>query len=167
MSNTMMYGLLAAGIVIIAGLAAVAIYYVKKVKQMEKNQAEAIALLEDKIEQQRQNRIKSIRIITQGMLDDQLTLTEGAIRLSALLSAMEQGESHREDYKAFFLLAEATQHIPVLDEWKALSTKKKLGFDRERLSIEKDHKEFVIDASRRLMADGRFQTEAALFYQAK
>ncbi|MEC8428396.1 MAG: DUF2489 domain-containing protein [Pseudomonadota bacterium] len=167
MSSTTVYGLLAVGIIIIVGLVAVAIYYLKKVKEMEKNQAEAIALLEEKIEPQRQNRIKSIRIIAQGILDEQLTLTEGAIRLSALLSAMEQGESHREEYKAFFLLAEATNHIPVLDEWKELSTKKKLSFDRERTGIEKDHKEFVIDASKRLVADGRFQVEATLFYQAK
>lgn len=162
----MIYGLLAVAIVIIAGLAAVAVHYLRKVKEMEKNQAEAIALLEEKIEQQRQKRVKSIRIIAQGVLEDQLTLTEGAIRLSALLSAMEQAEAHREDYKAFFLLAKATEHIPVLDEWKALSTKKKLRFDRERLTIEKDHKEFIIDASKRLLDDGRFKSDTALFYQA-
>lgn len=166
MNSTLMNSLLGAGIAIIAVLAYVAVYYVRKVKEMEQSQAEAITLLKEKIEQQKQNRIKSIRIIAQGMLDDQLTLTEGAIRLSSLLSAMEQGETHREDYKAFFLLADATSHIPVLDDWKALSTKQKLGFDSERVKIEKDHKEFILDASKRLIDDGRFQVETQLFYQA-
>lgn len=163
-----MYGLLTAAVVIIVVLAAIARHYLKQVKEMEASQKEAMEFLEKKIDEQREKRIKSIRIIAQGIVDDQLTLTEGAIRLSALLSAMEAGESHKEEFKAMFLLAEATSHIPVLEEWKALSTKKKMAFDSERVKIESDHKEFVMDAAQRLLDDARFkvETESVMFYQA-
>ncbi|GAA5316640.1 MAG: hypothetical protein AseanaTS_18440 [Candidatus Pelagadaptatus aseana] len=166
MNETWMLVIVAFALIVLVVLMVMAWYYTKKVKEMEAAQKEAMALLEKKLEEQREKRKKSIRIIAQGVVEDQLTLTEGAIRLSALLGSMEAGESHKEEFKAVFLLAEATSHIPVLDEWKALSTKKKMAYDSERVNIESDHKEFVLDAAQRLLDDPRFQVESVMFYQA-
>ena len=58
-----------------------------------------------------------------------MTLTEGAIRVRVLLDGLSVNEDVQEEFAAFYQLAKATEHIPILEGWKQLSTKKKLAFD--------------------------------------
>ena len=143
------------GVLIVLILTVIAVYYLLKVRSVEQERAQFIEQQEIEKQQQRVRVNKSIQLLAQGMLEDQLTLTEGCIRISALLSSLGVNDQVREEYGAFFLLASATEHIPILDAWKQLSTKKKLHFDTQRQQLEADHREFVLDAAERIK-NGQF-----------
>ena len=143
--------LLAAAIVIVVVLAAVAGYYLWQVRLLNEKRKAQKEALEQAGREQRVRVNKSIQVIAQAITEDQMTLTEGAIRLRVLMDGISISDAHREEFSAFYQLASATEHIPILKDWKALSTKKKMEFDSERERIESDYKEFVLDAARRVL----------------
>ncbi|NHN39314.1 DUF2489 domain-containing protein [Pseudomaricurvus alcaniphilus] len=138
-------------VVIVLVLAGVAIYYLLRVRKMEQERQQQLDAMAEERAAQRLRLIKSIQLIARGMLDDQLTLTEGAIRIKVMLDGLAVEEDTRQAYVAFYHLAAATDHIPILGEWKKLSTKQKLQFDSQREQLERDHREFVLDAAKRIL----------------
>ncbi len=142
--------LVAIALVVILVLAAIAVYLQLKLKRQKARQKEQLEALAAADEEQRRRLNMSIQIIAQGIHDDQLTLTEASIRIKVLLDGLGVDDSVRKEYIAFYELAKATDHIPILDQWKALSLKKRLAYDRERLAQEKKYKDFVLDAARRI-----------------
>lgn len=149
MSVKMILALVGATIVLVLGV--IAAYYLSKVRQLEKQQQ--LQLQEQKAEHdaQRLRVNRSIQIIAQGIIDEQLSLTEGAIRIKMLLEGLSIQQDVRDTYAAFYHLSDATAHIPILEAWKALSIRKKLEFDRQRQQLESDHREFVLDAAQRIL----------------
>lgn len=141
------------GLAIVLVLAAIAVYYRKRVRELEKSQQ--LRRDEQKAEHdaQRLRVNRSIQIIAQGLINEELSLTEGAIRIKMLLESLSIQPDVRETYVAFYHLADATAHIPILEAWKALSTRKKLEFDRQRQQFESDHREFVLDAAQRILGE--------------
>ena len=137
---------------IVVVLAGVAAYYLYQVRQLEKSRAQAQLLVEQAAQEQKARCVKSIRFLAQGLLEDRLSITEGAMRVSVLLDSLEQAEHYRIEYTSFHALAEATAHIPILEDWKKLPIKQKLIFDDQRKKLETDHREFVLDASKRILA---------------
>ena len=139
-----------AGAIIVLALAMIAWRLQSRVYKMEhakKQQAAALDTLKDEHQQYLNN---SVQVLAQGLVDDQLSLTEGAIRISVLLGNLTMTEQEKEDYSAFFQLAEATAHIPILNAWKALPKKEKRRFENERLEIEEKYRAFVVDAATRI-----------------
>ena len=142
--------LLMIAIAIIGVLVAIAIHMQNKVKQMEEGKAEQQQFLEQQKQQQREQWNKSIQVLAQGVLDEQVTATEAAIRIGVLLEYLNVDEAVKEEYSAFYQLAEATAYIPILDKWKELPTKEKLRYDSERVAIESNFSDFVKDAAQRI-----------------
>ncbi len=142
--------LFAGAAVVIVILSCIAGYYLLKLKRLREKQQAQRQALEQAGAEQRVRVNKSVQIITQAMLEGQMSLTEGAIRTRVLLDGLSVSESVKAEFSAFYQLAAATDHIPILDAWKALSTKKKLVLDSERERLEEDHREFVLDAARRI-----------------
>ena len=139
------------GGLIIAVLTVVAGYYLwllhrqnQRIKQFEQEQQQLV-------EAKRLQVNKSIQRLAEGACDSQLSLTEAAIRISVLLDSLSVAEEVRQEFTAFYLLAEKTAHIPILDEWKKLSTKEKLKFDEQRQALEKEFGDFVVDAAKRIV----------------
>lgn len=143
--------LIAGAILIVLVLAAVAVYYHLKLRELERKRQQQREALQEQGRQQRERVNKSIQIIAQGIVDEQLSLTEGAIRIKVLLDGLSADEQARQAFAAFYQLAAATDHIPILEAWKALSTKQKLHFDSQRQQLEADHREFVMDAAQRII----------------
>lgn len=138
------------GLLIVLLLVGIAIYYLRKVKKMQATKEQQLKHL-DELKKDHNNYLnKSVQVLAQGLIDDQLTLTEGAIRISVLLDNLKIDDEVRNDYSAIFKLAEATAHIPILDAWGKLSKNEKKQFDKARLGIEDQYKDFVVDAARRL-----------------
>jgi hypothetical protein len=100
--------------------------------------------------EQRKRVNRSIQIIAQSVDSDDLTLTEASIRISVLLDSLSVEDGVREEFSAFYQLADATGHIPILDAWKALSRQQQRDFDRQREQAEERFRDFVIDAARRI-----------------
>lgn len=93
----------------------------------------------------------SIQILARGTLQNQLTITEASIRISALLDSLSVPDAVRAEYQAFYLLAAKTSHIPIKDKWKALSKKEKFEFDRERESLEFEHADSITLAAKGIL----------------
>lgn len=139
-----------AGVVIIVVLAIVAWKMQKKVNAMNTHklaQQKEIEALQSKHHKYLND---SIQILAQGIIDDQLTLTEGAIRISVLLDNLSISEAELESYSAFSQLADSVAHIPILNAWKELPKKEKQKFEKERLATEATYKDFVLDAAKRI-----------------
>lgn len=145
----LMFSVVVGGVIVLL-LAGTAVYYLRKVKKMQAIKAQQMKEL-DGLKSNHNNYLNtSVQVLAQGLIDDQLSLTEGAIRISVLLDNLKIDEAARSDYSAIFQLAEATSHIPILDAWGRLSKKEKKQFEKVRSAIEDQYKEFVVDAARRL-----------------
>ncbi len=143
--------LIVSAVAIVLVLAVVAVRLQMKVREKQRLQQEQRALLQEQTEAQRLRVNKSIQVLAQGISEDQLTMTEGAIRIRVLLDSLGADESVQQEFSAFYQLAKATEHIPILEAWKKLSTKKKLALDSERERIERDYQEFISDAAKRII----------------
>jgi uncharacterized membrane protein len=138
------------GVVIVLVLAGVAVYYLRQVKTMQAIKTQQLKELDDLKSDHNNYLNRSVQVLAQGLVAEQLSLTEGAIRISVLLDNLKIDEDERNDYSALFQLAEATSHIPILDAWNRLSKKEKNKFEKIRASLEAQYKDFVVDAARRL-----------------
>lgn len=146
----MVLWLLLIGAIILIFLSFVAWRLQRQVNKMETKKLEQQQELEELKDNHQKYLNNSIKILAQGIVDEQLTLTEGAIRISVLLDNLKISDGQREDYSAFFQLAEATSHIPILEAWKKLPKKEKALLDKERMSMEEKYKDFVVDAAKRI-----------------
>lgn len=136
------------GALVILLLAGVAAYFHWQLYLRKKKQAQDLALLDEKRGEQIQRTVNSINILCRGLLDDQIGLTEVSIRVNVLSNALSLSEEHRECLSAFSQLAEASAHIPILEQWKALPTKQKLAFSREMSELEGKFGDFVRAAAK-------------------
>jgi len=134
-------------------LAIVACYYLWLLHQQKIKQREIALQLEQAVKDKRENSNKSIQILARGAIQGQLTLTEASIRISKLLDILAVGKDVKQQYAAFYLLAEKTAHIPILEDWKRLSTKEKLTFDRQREELENEFADFVVDAAKNILGE--------------
>jgi len=146
----MLLSLILAGAIILIVLSFIAWRLQSRVSQMENSKAEQMQELEELKGNHQHYLNNSIQILAQGIVDDQLTLTEGAIRISVLLDNLKISDSEREKYSAFFQLADSTSHIPILAAWKKLPKKEKARFEKERVATEEKYKDFVVDAAKRI-----------------
>ena len=139
------------GVVIVVVLTVIAINLRQKVKAVEAEQAEQEKAFAEQKQEKNDSMNKSVQILAQGLLKNELSKTEGAIRISALLTFLGVNDDIKEEYSAFFQLAEASAHIPILDKWKALSSKEKMHYDNERMELENQYGDFVVDAAKRII----------------
>jgi len=146
----LLMGLLLVGLVIIAVLAAYAIYLQRKVRAKAAEEKEQEEALEKENIDQRRRINQSIQIIAQGALEDQLSLTEASIRIKVLLDSLGLESHITKQYDAFYVLALATDHIPILAQWKALSNKQQRVFEKQRVALEGEHNAAVVEAATRI-----------------
>lgn len=135
-------------------LLSIAIYYHWRLYRQHRQAEERRLGTEKERAGQKQRVLKSIEIICRAMVSDQVTITEGCIRVSVLLRALDLSEQQLSVYSVFFDLESATAHIPILDDWRKLSRKQQNLFDSERESIEEKYRDFVVDAAQRFLTQG-------------
>ncbi|MFC6631801.1 DUF2489 domain-containing protein [Microbulbifer taiwanensis] len=143
--------LLVVAALIVFALAVVAGYYLRKLNVAQKQQAQQLAELEQAAADQRQRVNDSIQIIARTLLDDGVGLTEASIRIRVLLDALQVGQDVRDEFVAFYQVAEKTSHIPILQDWKKLPRKKQFQFEVEMARIEEEYKDFALDAAQRIL----------------
>ncbi|SDZ83170.1 DUF2489 domain-containing protein [Microbulbifer marinus] len=143
--------LLIVAALIIFALAVVAGHYLRRLKVAQKTQAQQLAELEQAAADQRQRVNDSIQIIARTLLDDGVGLTEASIRIRVLLDALQVEQGVRDEFVAFYQVAEKTNHIPILNDWKKLPRKKQFQYEMEMAKIEEEYKDFALDAARRIL----------------
>lgn len=135
--------MLVAAALLLAGLGTYAGYLGYKLRQQgivaelaEKQLAEELAAKESSARQ-------SVQIIARALVQKDLTETEAAMRIAWLSQQIKLSEDEAQQVSVFQQLAVATSHIPILDDWKALSKSEKRRLDAERESIELNFREFI------------------------
>ena len=140
--------------VVVLVLLSVAIYYHWRLYRQRRQIDERRQEVEQERIAQKQRVLKSIEIICRAMVSDQVSITEGCIRVSVLLRALDLSQQQLSVYSVFFDLESATAHIPILNDWGKLSRKQQNLFDNERESIEEKYRDFVVDAAQRFLTQG-------------
>lgn len=161
--------LLVPALLTVLALAGYALFLHLKLKRVEAEREIARLELERQLRIKAEEAKKSITILAKGLLAEELSITEACLRISWLLTQVNPQARQSAACTVFFQVAEATSHIPILDAWKALSTKQRKAFDRERLDVEKAFRDFVVDATKKLVDKGlpEFETASSnLFYSA-
>jgi hypothetical protein len=135
------------GIVIIGVLTAYALFLWLKVWQQHRKVANTLHT--QTLNQQRatESARENITIMLRVVVQEQVSLTEAAIRIMAYCRALPVEERDSYLYQPFDQLARATAHIPILDRWQALSRQEQNKLDNERQQLEEDHREAIINAS--------------------
>lgn len=131
------------GGLLILPLAGYAIFLGARLRQQTRTQdAFDQQLNEQRISDDRDAR-QSVQIIARALLQKDLSETEAAMRIAFLAQKIIANSEELEAFRVFQQLAEATSHIPILEDWKLLERSEQKRLTAEREKIEKDYSEFV------------------------
>ena len=145
--NTLTLTLLLAALLLIAGLAAYAWHLWRRVWARQNAQTQA--------HQERQQRIGGdLNILASSLLDEQLPLIEGAIRIKVLLDNYDSALSSDSHCLVFHQLFEATADVPTHAAWKALDKAERRHFEKRFNELELQHKAAARSAARWLLDEG-------------
>ncbi|MGQ9426616.1 DUF2489 domain-containing protein [Gilvimarinus sp. F26214L] len=135
--------LVIAGLGIIAGLSIYAIVLWRRVWQMEHNRRDR--------ENTRNERLaEDLQILAQSLLDGQLPMVEGAIRIKVLLDNYSDPRIASLDLSVWDTVYSATAHIPTHQAWKDLSRAQRELHRRQMDTLERDYGEAVEISARQL-----------------
>jgi hypothetical protein len=132
---------------LILGLAGYALYLWRRVWARQQTQAQTA--------QQRQQRIAAdLQLLAGSLLDEQLPLMEGAIRIKVLLDNYDSRLSRDPRCEVFQLLFEATAGVPTHAAWKALDAQERRRHEQRFNELELQHKAAARSAARWLLDEG-------------
>ena len=123
-------------LLIITGLGVYAVQVCWQLWQQKKIAQQAQAALVQQRSESRREHQESIAVLIRCLSQKQVSVTEASIRISGLAKMLDLNEDERKQYQAFDDLAYATSHIPILADWKRLSSKEQYKFTLERETIE-------------------------------
>lgn len=136
---------------VVLALSIYAIYLASQLRTQKQQQAAVVETLNrERIERDKDAR-QSIQIIARALVQKDLTVTEAAMRIGFLSQKVIASEQETELFSVFVQLAEATAHIPILDDWSMLERSEKRRLTIERESIEKNYAEFMLSSAKRLV----------------
>ncbi len=143
------------GIVVI--ICVVLALYIKRkyilLDSVKKQQQEEERKTKQRYEEQRSYLIESITVISKAYgNDDKLSCTEACMRLSTLLEALAPQLLESPEVSVIREVHKRTEHIPIKEEWKALSKQQKWKFSKEMAKLDSEYKAKVLDATRYLIA---------------
>jgi len=134
---------LSAAFVLLAALSVYAIYLGLKLRrQRQQRETSERELAEHLYGKEREAR-QSVQIIARALVQKDLSETEAAMRIAWLSKQITLSPDEAQQVSVFQQLAVATAHIPILDDWAALSKIEQLRLDVEREEIVTRFREFV------------------------
>lgn len=131
------------------------LFFIRKQLRSEKERQERIqdelAKAEEAARKHKAYLTESIQIISKGVLEEQCGVTEGCIRLKVLIENIAPHLLQHAELKVIQLMFDKTSHIPMLDDWKALSSLEKDKFLAEMSEVETLYKSDVQSAAHFLL----------------
>lgn len=134
-----------AALLVVAGLAIYALQLWRGVWRRNGEQARLKA-------QARDDQVSSVRLLARSMLDGDLNLSEGAIRLKVMLDHL-QPDAGARGYPAIYALHDATAHMPRGAARKQRPRDEIRKLDAQREALEADYREPVLAQARQLLED--------------
>ncbi len=129
------------GLAIIAGLGAYAFTLWKEVRRRE------IARQEEE-QRARDNCLENLEMVASALLQEQVDVTEGCWRCKVLLEILEPSLLERDAFRPFGEVHARTRHLHTHEARRALSPKERFKEDKERLAVEEEMREAVLEAAR-------------------
>lgn len=124
---------LVVAVLVIAGLAFYAHHLWRRVWQGERQRVEA--------ESRRQAALADdLRVLASSLLDEQVPLIEGAIRIKVLIDNYDNSLGQDPHCQVFHQLYEATEHVPTHGGWKALDRDERRRHEANFSALELKHK---------------------------
>lgn len=136
MNSTILYLLLAIGVLIIAVLAVVAWRLQSKVREQERRRQELQEQQEAKTAERNAFVLDSLRILSTNVLEEGLNLSEATIRCKILVDALDLPQDERQSYQILDIVYERVQQFDTHQARKALSSEERRRQDEEREAIE-------------------------------
>lgn len=130
--------------VLIAALALYALHLWRRVWAQEKIQTQALNTQRERIG-------GDLRILASSLLEGQLQLIEGAIRIKVLLDNYDSSLSQDPRCEVFHLLFTATAQVPTHADWKALERSVRRQHEQRFSELELQHKAAARAAARWLL----------------
>ncbi|MFP5383708.1 MAG: DUF2489 domain-containing protein [Gammaproteobacteria bacterium] len=131
--------------------------YAFRLRQQVRLRKQAQAGQQRAHEQQAADLRLSLRVIAQAMLDGQVDLSEGSLRLHTLLQGFAMNCDTRHQLAAFSLMAAALADQPLGAARDTLTAAGRQRLDRERAALEAEHGESLRLAARQLLVLVRVQ----------
>lgn len=141
------WALLLIGAALLVALGGYALTLWRRVWSLQREQAASLA-------ERRERLAGDLRILAGSLLDGQLPLIEGAIRIKVLLDNYDTALSLNPNCTVFHLLYEATAHVPTHTDWKALEKTERKRHEKHFSELELQHKASARTAARWLLDDG-------------
>jgi hypothetical protein len=133
--------LLIAALAIIAGLAGYALWLWRQVWQRQRQQ--------QALNHQRRERLgEDLHILAGSLLDGQLPMIEGAIRIKVLIDNYDTQLSQDTHSAVFHTLYEATIDVPTHAAWQALSATERSHYRSRFAALEREHGEALRAAAK-------------------
>ncbi|HDZ56177.1 MAG TPA: DUF2489 domain-containing protein [Pseudomonas xinjiangensis] len=132
-----------AGLLIIIALAAYAWFLWGRVWHTQQLRATQEAERNDRL-------AGDIQLLAQSLLNGQLPLIEGAIRIKVLLDNYSGPRQQNLDMEIFEVIYDATAHIPTHQRWKNLSKAERHIHQQQMDVLERDNRERVVQAATQL-----------------
>jgi len=139
--------LLILAVLVVGALAVYAAYLWRQVWARQRQQAEVGLAL-------RQRLHDDLRVLASSLLDGQLPLIEGAIRIKVLLDNYDSALSLTPQTQVFQQLYQATAHVPTHAGWKALSRDERRQHEARFAELSEAYQQQAHDAARWLLDEG-------------
>ena len=139
--------MLIAGALLLIALSLYAGYLGYKLRQQSLEAEQVKQQLAEEMAAKEADARQSVQIIARALVQKDLSETEAAMRIAWLSQQIRLSEDEAQQVSVFQQLAVATSHIPILDDWAALSKSEKRRLDAERETIEKNFREFIQDSA--------------------
>ena len=136
--------LLVVGGLLLGALALYALQLWRRVWAQQKTQAQAASAQHARIG-------GDLQILAGSLLEGQLPLIEGAIRIKVLLDHYDSALSQNPHCQVFHLLFEATAQVPTHANWKALDQQVRRQHEKHFSELELQHKAAARAAARWLL----------------
>lgn len=147
MSETFIWLASAVGVLACVFLARFSFTTWKKIQRIE----EAKKAYEKEVAEKKDNAVNSIKVIAQCMIDEQVELSEGCIRIKVLLDHVAP-QLHEDDrYSVFIKMYNATEHMPTHEARKQTDKRTIFKLDQERFKLEEDNQDEILKASRAIL----------------
>ncbi|MGP9767874.1 DUF2489 domain-containing protein [Halomonas sp. AOP13-D3-9] len=144
MSPTVALVLLAVAIAVIVGLCFYAWSLRKEVSRRE-------AYRRDEDARAQQNSLENLDYVASALVQEQVDITEGAWRCKVLLEIIDPSLTERTEFQAFAEHYNRTQHLNTHSARQQLTARERMQEDKERLMVENDMREHVLEAARAVL----------------
>ncbi|MEK0362748.1 DUF2489 domain-containing protein [Pseudomonas sp. CBC3] len=138
--------LFVAGLLLIVALAGYALHLWRRVWRREQQLAALQA-------QQQVALAADLRVLAGSLLDEQVPLIEGAIRIKVLLDNYDSSLGQDPRCQVFQTLFEATEQVPTHAAWKALDKTERRRHEANFSALELQHKAAARRSARWLLDD--------------